>query len=909
MEQNPPDTDALHAAEFGIPAGDETGVDMPAAIIAAASVSEAPPWLRPMGRGAFIILILGLCLSVLLSHVTQRMTARIAVAETIQWQNTIKAHVSAQNESLASAFNVIQSADTGSGDIGAMLDTTHPKFKTVYSLTQGSHDWRATPILPIAPDREQMMQSLLFEADTATLKQIVRRLPSQRFPFFLVPIPFLPRDIAYAETLSRDTPPFAAARTVIKEGQKQVWVIVTSWSELVGASAFSQIKDLVKLRISLPQAGNAILVRDSNDVAGPKLQRLLPFHIGKAEAQFSMYLGDSEVAVYTQRLRSPGQIFVSLSPFLVGGLGIFFTLFLTLYAMRQRRKLQNLGRMNDALRAKNTALHQQIKETHRLQAALRRNERETQSVINAVSDVIFELDSHGVVQFVNTAWKNLTGIAAVDVTGKALFDFMETAESVQQAAMYNALITGQRSVYKTETILRCADGTPCPVLLSISMLRLDEDGTLRAIGTLTARNGASLGLETASSPYKALWDNAPIGIYQMTPHGRLLTINSAYARILGYEDGATLQSCVKQGHIDLYAHPKDRLVFLQSLPADGAPAKAEFTMIQANGSHIWVAESVRIIQAADGSVACYEGTIEDVTALKETYKALEKAKWDSDMASRAKTEFLSNIGHELRTPLNSVIGFSEIIRNQALGPIENNSYVDYAGDILESGKRLLKVINQILDIARVEGRERQLNEGIVRMPTVVHSCLDLLRYKIADKNLQVENLIDPDLPDIVGEELAARQMMFNLISNAVKFTPEGGRITISALVDPLAGCRISVSDTGTGLDEAEVMKALTPFGLVETGHARENYGIGLGLTLVKMLIEMHEGELDLFSQKGVGTTASVIYPPKRVRERATRLTPSFDVGRGAALESEAGAGINVVALNAATRKKTKLQKE
>ncbi len=884
--------------EFGIPSGDEiAATDVLANAVSA--ISGSPAWLRPMGRGALIILVLGLSLSVMLSHVTGKMASRVIASDALQWQNTLKAHVERQSSNLNNALDVIQSADRAIGDVGAVLRTTHPYLTTIYHLEKGeAADWQAEPVLPVSPARADVMQSLLFDPDSDTLRQLVRRLPSRQIPFYVVPIPYLPRDIPMAETLARDTAPFIAARTVSKDGQKQIWAIVTSWSELVGASTLTKIQGLTRLYITLPQNDNVTLIRESDEIHLAPLWRLFPQDVRLISSKFSMYFGDSEVVVSGDRQRTLGEIFIVLSPYLVGGTGILFTLFLTLYAMRQRKKMQNLGRMNDALRAKNTALHQQIKETHRLQSVLRRTERETQAVINAVTDVIIEIDSNGALQFLNNAWTQQTGIPAEQALGQPLFAFMEGDEATKQRDMFNALISGQRSVYNTETKIRRENGTLLPMLLSISMLRLDDGGALRAIGTLVSQE-TQPGKQNVS-PYKSLWDNAPLGIYQMTAHGRLLMVNPAYARILGFDDIETLESCVRQAHVDLYASPKERLVFLQSLPMDGTAAKSEFVMVQANGSHIWVSETVRIVQAEDGSIACYEGTIEDVTALKETYKALEKAKLESDMASRAKTEFLSNIGHELRTPLNSVIGFSEIIRNEALGPIQNPSYVEYAGDILDSGKRLLKVINQILDIARVEGRERQLNEGIIRIPTVVHSCLDLLRYKIADKDLQVDNLIPADLPDIVGEELAARQMMFNLISNAVKFTPDGGQITISALVDPLAGCRISVSDTGSGLDEAEVAKALTPFGLVETGHARENYGIGLGLTLVKMLIEMHEGELDLFSQKGVGTTASIIYPPSRVRERATRLTPSFEAGT--AIDTPP---VNVVALGRSRKPRKK----
>jgi signal transduction histidine kinase len=220
----------------------------------------------------------------------------------------------------------------------------------------------------------------------------------------------------------------------------------------------------------------------------------------------------------------------------------------------------------------------------------------------------------------------------------------------------------------------------------------------------------------------------------------------------------------------------------------------------------------------------------------------------------------------LRTPLNAIIGFSEIIRDEVLGSIGNVQYKEYVRDIYDSGKKLLSIINEILDVSRIETGDRQLNEGVVDITKVTRSCLDFIRPKLMAEKLVVVNLMEGAVPKVIGEELAIKQIVLNLLSNAVKFTGEGGRITLSHEIDHEGQLRISVTDTGVGLDEAEIEKALSPFGQVDSSLHRVGSGAGLGLTLVDSLIKLHGGRLELFSQKGVGTTATIVFPARRVAQ-------------------------------------------
>ena len=261
----------------------------------------------------------------------------------------------------------------------------------------------------------------------------------------------------------------------------------------------------------------------------------------------------------------------------------------------------------------------------------------------------------------------------------------------------------------------------------------------------------------------------------------------------------------------------------------------------------------------------FEGSIEDITKRKDAEIQLQEAKRESDMANRAKSEFLANMSHELRTPLNSIIGFSEIIRNQVFGPIEPQSYWEYARDIHESGKHLLSIINQILDISKIDAGDRELKESRVDMKKLVQGVVELAMPKIRDAGLTMP---EPDLstmPMIIGEEVAIRQILTNIISNSIKFTQAGGRISLGGEVDDKGGFRLSVTDTGIGLDQVEIKQVTSKFGVTDGRFSKSTSGIGLGLSLVQSLMRLHGGEVEILSQKGIGTTVVLVFPKERIQ--------------------------------------------
>ncbi|HXE16249.1 MAG TPA: PAS-domain containing protein [Stellaceae bacterium] len=272
-----------------------------------------------------------------------------------------------------------------------------------------------------------------------------------------------------------------------------------------------------------------------------------------------------------------------------------------------------------------------------------------------------------------------------------------------------------------------------------------------------------------------------------------------------------------------------------------------------------VIERRRRVMPQGGSVITYG----DVTARKRGEVALKRAKEEAEVASRSKTEFLANMSHELRTPLNAIIGFSDILVRQLFGPLGQDRYAEYARDIHDSGQHLLNLINDVLDISKVEVNKIELAEENVDIPGVIESCLRLVRDRATAGGVAIEIKTQDKLPALRGDDRRLKQILLNLVSNAVKFTPAGGQVQIRAEADS-GGFRFVVADTGIGIAKADIETALRPFGQIDSSLARRYEGTGLGLPLSRSLTELHGGRLEIESEPGAGTTVTVWLPPSRL---------------------------------------------
>lgn len=239
--------------------------------------------------------------------------------------------------------------------------------------------------------------------------------------------------------------------------------------------------------------------------------------------------------------------------------------------------------------------------------------------------------------------------------------------------------------------------------------------------------------------------------------------------------------------------------------------------------------------------------------LQTALTAAEGQAAEVEAARRAKTEFLASMSHELRTPLNAINGFSEIMAAEMFGPLGDRRYKGYAADIHQSGQHLLSLINDILDMAKIEAGKLTLHYEAVSLNALCNDAIRLMRGKAMEAGLTL-GLVAPDTLQVEADHRGLKQVMLNLISNAVKFTPEGGAVTVTVAAHDADHVRISVADTGIGIAAADLDRLAQPFEQVEGQHSKTTQGTGLGLALTKSLIELHRGRMTIESEPGHGTT-------------------------------------------------------
>ncbi len=254
----------------------------------------------------------------------------------------------------------------------------------------------------------------------------------------------------------------------------------------------------------------------------------------------------------------------------------------------------------------------------------------------------------------------------------------------------------------------------------------------------------------------------------------------------------------------------------------------------------------------------------DITERKAAEEAMLAIMKEAEIANRTKSEFLANMSHELRTPLNAIIGFSEIIKDETFGPVGSTKYRDYANDINESGQHLLALINDILDLSKVESGTDELHEENIEVSKLANAILKLVVGLAQTGNVELELDVSDDIAVLHADERKVKQILLNLLSNAIKFTPDGGKVTLKIWSRAESGYVFQVIDTGIGIAFEDIPKALAAFQQVDSGLNRRHEGTGLGLSLTKSLIEMHGGYLDLQSEVGVGTTVTVRFPAERI---------------------------------------------
>jgi len=340
----------------------------------------------------------------------------------------------------------------------------------------------------------------------------------------------------------------------------------------------------------------------------------------------------------------------------------------------------------------------------------------------------------------------------------------------------------------------------------------------------------------------------------------LIDVNDVFLSTFGYERYDVI------GHsaldLGLWWSAEERQKILDSVAQDGAVRNREAWGRKKDGGRLELEISAEILDVHDERILLVIGR--DIKQRKLHEAELMASKEAADLANKSKSDFLANMSHELRTPLNAILGFSEIIRNQILGPIEEIKYTEYARDIYESGTHLLDIINDILDLSKIEAGRLEVHEGRVDIAELFGICQRLIEPKVAENNLHLTVEKPESLPCLMADHRLMKQILLNLLSNAVKFTPEGGLIRVSAVLSENGALVISVEDSGIGMDEKGVERALALFGQVDTSFSRKHQGSGLGLPLVIAFTERQGGTFDLDTAPGEGTRITITFPKEKL---------------------------------------------
>ena len=414
-----------------------------------------------------------------------------------------------------------------------------------------------------------------------------------------------------------------------------------------------------------------------------------------------------------------------------------------------------------------------------------------------------------------------------------------------------------------------APGDPIELRIENSWIRVSnhrtEDGgyvTLMTDITQLKQRGAELAAQ--SSLLRATLESLGEGVAVVDFSGRLLAWNRTYVQLVGLPvdfAGGTLADAIAEqaraGEIDP-ASVGAVLEGWRRAIATREPVHVERR--RADGTHI---ELAGLPVAGIGHVI----VVRDVTKERRTMLQLQEARDRAESSNRAKSAFLANMSHELRTPLNAIIGFAEVMEQQLLGPLGSNRYVNYAADIRWSGNHLLQLINDVLDLSKIEAGRAELIEEVLDIPSLARECVRLLDERARDAGVRWREVIPTELPSLKADARGVRQILLNLLTNAVKFTGAGGTVTFEARQETDGGLALTIADTGMGIPDSELAHIFEPFrhrsnALV----SRAKEGTGLGLSICKRLVEMHGGTIELKSKLDRGTTVTIRFPASRVVE-------------------------------------------
>ncbi|NKB22050.1 MAG: PAS domain S-box protein [Alphaproteobacteria bacterium] len=512
------------------------------------------------------------------------------------------------------------------------------------------------------------------------------------------------------------------------------------------------------------------------------------------------------------------------------------------------------------------AIGRDITERKLAEAAYQESEERFRKIVDLSPEALMIYAEEELV-FANQAFLKQVGANTIDdVLGKMREDFIDPKdhEHLRQRRVDVQSGLGRNELIEV-TRLRL-DGSPYyGEVAAAPMLWKGKPAVQVVCRDITDRKRAEEAVRESEERYRGIVDMSPEAAIVFVDR-KLVFANKAFLTQVG---ATSLDDVIGRQSID-FIHPDSHQQLhdrRNDTLANGTVTRVGEIMRRRLDGSSYLCETTAVPLMWNGTPAI-QVVSRDITEQKQAEEELLAAKETAELANRAKTEFLANMSHELRTPLNAIIGFSDIIKNKSLGPTEIDSYAGYAGDIHTSGQHLLSLINDVLDISKIEAGHAELREDYVDLANTIRTCVTLVNERAADGDVVLVSEFDENsIPMLGADPIRLKQILINLLSNAVKFTEPGGSVTIKAWFDLEVGYGIQIIDTGIGIAEEDIPKALARFQQIDGSLDRQAEGTGLGLPLTKSLVELHGGKLDLQSELGTGTTVTVTLPASRASEQ------------------------------------------
>ena len=492
-------------------------------------------------------------------------------------------------------------------------------------------------------------------------------------------------------------------------------------------------------------------------------------------------------------------------------------------------------------------------------------DRRLRAVLDITTDAILTIDRAYNVVRLNAAASRVFGYAEDQIVGRPIADLIAPGDRARYLRLLDrfcargdpyAFIHGDKEVH----LLR-RDGSPFPAAVRLAKATADaEDYVTIAVQDIAAHRATEAKLESERNLLRTFFEAWPDLVFAKDTKSRFIAANPKTAQIMGVDSPEEL---IGRTDFDFYDPQTAAELFSgeQEIIATGNGVVAESDHIATPTSgDVWLSTTKIPLRDSDGKVIGLVGVNRDITAEKVAESALSMAKEQAELANRAKSEFIANMSHELRTPLNAVIGFSEIIASQTMGPVGTAVYGEYATDIRDAGQHLLDLINDILDLSKIESGTDELHEETMDVAELADSVTRLLTERAKKNGIIVTKTIAGYPPPLIADKRKVKQILSNMLSNAVKFTEYGGRVDLKIWCDENRDFVFQVSDTGIGIAPHDIPVAMSQFGQVDSRLSREHEGTGLGLPLTKALVERHGGTFTLHSELGVGTIATAILP-------------------------------------------------